>query len=220
MRYVRDAPVAERSGRPKLRSNEPQRGRKRPRVMKFTLSQGRTKPKSFGCSVREHGRSWCSMNMGGKLLNPDYRDMVECLLREGVDFMLVGGYAVALHGWPRATFDIDFWIMANPENAKAVMRAIKAFGAPLQGLTEDDFHRPGMVFQIGVEPQRIDIISAVDGLDYADASSRAVKMNVDGLEIKVLSLDDLIINKRSSGRPKDVADALTLEKLREKKKNG
>ena len=67
---------------------------------------------------------------------------------------------------------------------------------------------------------RIDIISAVDGLDYADASSRAVKMNVDGLEIKVLSLDDLIINKRSSGRPKDVADALTLEKLREKKKNG
>ena len=67
---------------------------------------------------------------------------------------------------------------------------------------------------------RLDIISAVDGLDYADASSRAVKMNVDGLEIKVLSLDDLIINKRSSGRPKDVADALTLEKLREKKKNG
>ena len=188
--------------------------------MRYTLSQGRTKPKSFGCSVCVHGRSWCSMNMGVKLLNPDYRDMVECLLREGVDFMLVGGYAVALHGWPRTTFDIDFWIMANPENAKAVMRAIKAFGAPLQGLTEDDFHRPGMVFQIGVEPQRIDIISAVDGLDYADASSRAVKMNVDGLEIKVLSLDDLIINKRSSGRPKDVADALTLEKLREKKKNG
>ena len=83
MRYVRDAPVAERSGRPKLRSNEPQRGRKRPREMRYTLSQGRTKPKSCGCSVRVHGRSWCSMNMGGKLLNPDYRDMVECLLREG-----------------------------------------------------------------------------------------------------------------------------------------
>ena len=83
--------------------------------------------------------------------------MVECLLREGVDFMLVGGYAVALHGWPRTTFDIDFWIMANPENAKAVMRAITAFGAPLMGLTEEDFHRPGMVFQIGNEPQRIDL---------------------------------------------------------------
>ena len=185
--------------------------------MKFTLSERVTRLKSFGCSVRVHGRGLRSMNTSEKLLNPDYRDMVECLLKEGVDFMLVGGYAVALHGWPRTTFDIDFWIMANPENARAVMRAIAAFGAPLQGLTEADFHKPGMVFQIGVEPQRIDIISAVDGLDYADASIRAVKMNVDGLEIKVLSLDDLIINKRSSGRPKDIADALTLEKLREKK---
>jgi predicted nucleotidyltransferase len=158
--------------------------------------------------------------MTERLFNPDYRDMIECLLREGVDFMLVGGYAVALHGWPRTTFDIDFWIMANPENAKAVMRAIKAFGAPLMGLTEADFYRPGMVFQIGNEPQRIDIISAVDGLDYADASLRAVKMIVDGMEIKVLSLDDLIVNKRASGRPKDIADALALEKLKARSKNG
>ena len=154
--------------------------------------------------------------MNERILNPDYRDMVECLLREGVDFMLVGGYAVALHGWPRTTFDIDFWIMANPENAKAVMRAITSFGAPLMGLTEADFHRPGMVFQIGTEPQRIDIISAVDGLDYADAALRAVTMNVDGLEIKVVSLDDLIVNKRASGRPKDIADAVMLEKLKER----
>lgn len=155
--------------------------------------------------------------MNERVLNPDYRDMVECLLNEGVDFMLVGGYAVSLHGWPRTTFDIDFWIMANAENAKAVMRAITAFGAPLMGLTEIDFHRPGMVFQIGSEPQRIDIISAVDGLDYAEASERAVKMNVDGLEIKVVSLDDLIVNKRASGRPKDIADALALEKLKARK---
>ncbi|MCR5415156.1 MAG: nucleotidyltransferase [Kiritimatiellae bacterium] len=150
------------------------------------------------------------------VLNADYRDMVECLLREGVDFMLVGGYALALHGWPRTTFDIDFWIMANPENAKAVMRAIQAFGAPLMGVTESDFSRPGIVFQIGTEPQRIDILSAVDGLDYADVSSRAVKMTVDGLEVKVIPIDDLIVNKRASGRPKDIADALALEKLKEK----
>lgn len=143
--------------------------------------------------------------------------MVECFQREGVDFMLVGGYAVALYGWPRTTFDIDFWIMANPDNAKAVMRAIKAFGAPLMELTAEDFHKPGMVFQIGNEPQRIDIISAVDGLDYADAVGRAVTMNVDGMEIKVLSLDDLIVNKRASGRPKDIADALALEKLKARK---
>ncbi len=153
--------------------------------------------------------------MNERVLNADYRDMVECLLKEGVDFMLVGGYAVALYGWPRTTFDIDFWIMASPANAKAVMRAIRSFGAPLMGVTESDFSRPGIVFQIGTEPQRIDILSAVDGLDYAEVSSRAVKMNIDGLEVKVIPIDALIVNKRASGRPKDIADALALEKLRE-----
>lgn len=154
--------------------------------------------------------------MTDRLFNNDYRDMIECLQREGVEFMLVGGYAVALHGWPRTTFDIDFWIMANPQNAAAVMRALKAFGAPLMDLTEEDFHRPGMVFQIGTEPQRIDILSAVSGVVYEDAASRALKMEVDGLTLKVISLDDLIANKRASGRPKDIVDALTLEKLKEK----
>ena len=151
------------------------------------------------------------------LFNKDYRDMIECLLREGVEFMLVGGYAVALHGWPRMTFDIDFWIMANPQNAAAVIRALKAFGAPLMDLKEEDFHRPGMVYQIGMVPQRIDILSAISGVVYEDAVSRAVRMDVDGLSLKVIALDDLIANKRASGRPKDIVDAMTLEKLKEKK---
>ena len=158
--------------------------------------------------------------MNEHLLNEDYRDMIECLLRAGADFMLVGGYAVALHGWPRTTFDIDFWIMTGPENAKAVMRAIKEFGAPLMDLEESDFHKPGMVFQIGVPPKRIDIISGISGLDYAEASRNAVKMNVDGLEVKVISLGDLIVNKRASGRPKDIADALALEKIKSRTGNG
>ena len=143
--------------------------------------------------------------------------MIECLQREGVEFMLVGGYAVALHGWPRMTFDIDFWIMANPQNAIAVMRALKAFGAPLMDLKEEDFHMPGMVFQIGTEPQRIDILSAISGVAYEDAVSRAVRMEVDGLSLKVIALDDLSANKRASGRPKDIADAMTLEKMKEKR---
>ena len=105
------------------------------------------------------------------VFNKDYRDMIECLQREGVEFMLVGGYAVALHGWPRMTFDIDFWILANSENAAAVMRALKSFGAPLMDLKEEDFHRPGMVFQIGTAPQRIDILSAVSGLSSPTSQS-------------------------------------------------
>ena len=90
-----------------------------------------------------HGKRgmWYNVeHMDEHLLNKDYRDMIVCLLQAGVDFMLVGGYAVALHGWPRTTFDIDFWIMANPENAKSVMCAIRAFGAPLMDLEESDFH--------------------------------------------------------------------------------
>ena len=86
--------------------------------------------------------------------------------------------------------------------------------------TEEDFHKPGMVFQIGTEPQRIDIVSAVDGLEYSDAVKRAVKMNVDGLEIKVISIDDLIANKRAAGRPKDIADVVALERIKARSGNG
>ena len=139
--------------------------------------------------------------MQDHLFNRDYWDMIECLQRESVEFMLVGGYAVALHGWPRMTFDIDFWIMANPQNAAAVMRALKAFGVPLMDLKEEDF----------------DILSAISGVAYEDAVSRVVRMEVDGLSLKVIALDDLIANKRASGRPKDLVDAMTLEKMREKK---
>ena len=142
--------------------------------------------------------------------------MVLALQKAGVEFMLVGGYAVALYGWPRMTFDIDFWILANSENAAALMRALKDFGVPTMDLREEDFHRPGMVFQIGVEPQRIDIISAISGVDYADALTRARSMSVDDLEIKVIALEDLIANKDASGRPKDIADAFALRKIMEK----
>ena len=151
------------------------------------------------------------------LFNSDYRDMIVSLQKAGVEFMLVGGYAVAMHGWPRMTFDIDFWIMADPKNASALMAALKDFGAPLMDLKEEDFHTPGMVFQIGTEPQRIDILSRISGVDYADAVKRAVTMQADGLEFKVISIDDLIANKEASGRPKDVADALTLKQIREKR---
>ena len=149
------------------------------------------------------------------LFNPDYRDMISCLQDEGVEFMLVGGYAVALYGWPRMTYDIDFWIWANEENVAKVMRALKKFGAPLMNLSEEDFHQPGMVFQIGTAPQRIDLLSAVDGVKYEDAVKRAREMEVDELKLKVISIDDLILNKKASGRTKDLADAEALEKLKE-----
>lgn len=155
--------------------------------------------------------------MNERLFNEDYRDMILCLQAEGVEFMLVGGYAVGLHGWPRTTFDIDFWVLSNPSNAASIVRALKRFGAPLMNLSEEDFHRPGIVFQIGNAPQRIDILSSVSGVRYEDAVRRAETMQVDGLSLKDISLYDLILNKQASGRPKDLADAQALERLKEEK---
>jgi len=145
------------------------------------------------------------------MLNNDYNDMLQALSAEKVKFLLVGAYALAVHGYPRATMDIDIWIMPSPENAAAVMRALNRFGAPLREISVADFQTEDVVFQIGVAPRRIDIITAVDGLSFADAFAHATIAEIDGLEIHIPSIADLIINKRASGRTKDLADIEMLE---------
>ncbi len=103
------------------------------------------------------------------MLNEDYRDMLQRLHAEGVKFMLVGGYALAAHGHPRSTLDIDLWVMASADNAVAVMRALKRFGAPLREVSAVDFETEGTVLQIGVAPRRIDILTKIDGVCFDDA---------------------------------------------------
>jgi hypothetical protein len=98
------------------------------------------------------------------MLNEDYRDMLQALADEKVKFLLVDAYALAAHGYPRATMDIDIWVMQSPENAEAVLRALRRFGTPLHNLTGQDLQKDDTVFQIGVAPRRIDIITAVSGL--------------------------------------------------------
>jgi len=107
--------------------------------------------------------------------------------------------------------DIDIWIMPSPDNAAAVVRALKRFGAPLRELSASDFQTEGVIFQIGVAPRRIDIITAVDGLTFDDAFAHSTVVEIEGLEIHIPSVTDLIINKRASGRTKDLADAEMLE---------
>jgi len=147
------------------------------------------------------------------MINQDYKDMLLALSEENVEFMLVGGYALAAHGHPRFTFDIDFFVMVSPDNAKAVMRALKRFGAPLMGVTEADFEKKGEVFQIGVPPVRIDIITDISGVPFEEAYPRALITEWEGVKIRVISLQDLLVNKRASGRPKDLLDAQLLERL-------
>ena len=147
------------------------------------------------------------------MLNEDYKDMLRALADEKVKFLLVGAYALAAHGYPRATMDIDIWIMQSPENADAVLRALQHFGTPLQNLTEQDFQRDGTVFQIGVAPRRIDIITTAAGLRFEEAFENSLVVDLEGIEIHIPSLTDLIRNKRAAGRTKDIADAEALEEL-------
>jgi hypothetical protein len=149
------------------------------------------------------------------ILNEDYRDILLAFNAEGVEFLLVGAYAMAAHGYPRATMDIDFWVMPSLENASAVIRAVKRFGAPLHGLTVEDLKHDDTVFQIGVAPRRIDIITGATGLDYAAAAANALWQEFDGIKLKVLSVDDLIANKQATGRGKDQSDVEELKRLRD-----
>lgn len=148
------------------------------------------------------------------MLNEDYRDMLRALSDEKVRFLLVGAYALAAHGYPRATMDIDIWVMPSPQNADAVLRALSLFGAPLHNLTKEDLQKDGTVFQIGVAPRRIDIITAASGLEFEETYERSLSVNIEGIEVHIPSIDDLIRNKRAIGRTRDLADAEALEFLK------
>jgi len=147
------------------------------------------------------------------MLNEDYRDMLQALVDEKVSFLLVGAYALAAYGYPRATMDIDIWVMPSPANADAVLRAIRRFGAPVHNLTKADLERDGTIFQIGVAPRRIDIITAVSGLRFDQAFADSLSIEIEGMNVHIPSVGDLIRNKRASGRTKDLADAEALEAL-------
>ena len=148
------------------------------------------------------------------MLNEDYRDMLHALSDEKVKFLLVGAYALAAHGYPRATMDIDIWVMPSPQNADAVLRALRRFGAPLHNLTKEDLQKDGTIFQIGVAPRRIDIITAASGLQFEETYGRSLSVNIEGIEVHIPSIDDLIRNKKALGRTKDLADVEALESLK------
>jgi len=149
------------------------------------------------------------------MLNEDYKDMLRALADEKAEFLVVGAYAMAAHGYPRATMDIDIWVNPSSDNAEAVLRALKRFGAPLHDLTKAALEADDTVFQIGVAPRRIDIITAATGLEFGAAFARSVEVSIEGLSLRILSLNDLIKNKRATGRTRDLADVEALESLRD-----
>lgn len=148
-------------------------------------------------------------------MNSDWLDLLQELRAAGARFLLVGAHAVGVHGIPRATRDIDVWVEATAENAARVIVALTRFGAPLQtlGVEQGDFTHPGRVVQLGVAPNRIDLMTSVSGLDSFDAAfANRLDAVVEGVPVPVLGLRELITNKRASGRPKDLLDLEWLER--------
>lgn len=140
--------------------------------------------------------------------------MLRLLLEAKVEFVIVGAYAMAVFGYPRATADIDIWIFCDSENAKKTYQVLQKFGAPLKDLTVEDLSKKGIVFQIGVAPRRIDILTQISGVDYQEIANQKVIHEIEGLKLPFLPLDALIKNKEATGRLKDKADAEQLKGLK------
>ena len=145
-------------------------------------------------------------------MNRDFRDLLSAFNDQGVEYLVVGAHALAVHGHVRATKDLDVWVRPELANAKRVLAALKGFGAPLQGLTEADLTTPGLIFQIGVPPVRIDVLTAIDSVEFDEAWSSRVRAPFADLEVHVLSRELLIRNKRAAGRLQDLADVERLER--------
>ena len=146
-------------------------------------------------------------------LPEDFRDLLVELAEAGADFVIVGGYAVAMHGHPRATKDIDIFLRPSPENSRKVFQALVAFGAPLQqfGVTEREFAIPGGVLQLGVAPCRIDLLTQATGITFEEAFADCRMLTVGGREVRVIGLAALLKNKRATARPQDLADVAALD---------
>ena len=144
--------------------------------------------------------------MDAPLLTDDFKEFLRLLNANRVDYLLVGGYAVGLHGYPRATVDLDVWVRATANNAERVLHALKDFGFDLPDLEPTLFTDPRSIVRFGVPPFRIEVMTAIDGVQFEACRGRAVEFELDDVCVPVISLPDLKINKRAAGRHKDLAD--------------
>ena len=142
--------------------------------------------------------------------NPDFSDLLSELSAAQAEFIVVGAHAVMFHAAPQYTKNLDIWVRPTRENADRVLAALARFGAPLSDLTVDDLRAPGTIFQIGVAPNRIDVLTSIDAVSFEAAFPRCSTTTYGGVPIAVLSIDDLITNKTAAGRPQDLLDVTAL----------
>jgi hypothetical protein len=157
-------------------------------------------------------------------VNSDFTDLLRLFNDNRVQYLVIGGYAVVQYAEPRYTKDLDLWISTDTTNAKAVYKALREFGAPLIGLTENDFAEEGYFYQMGVPPVRVDVLMGIPGVEFENAWQRRVEVDFDGLIVSFIAREDLIEAKLASGRPQDLIDAKLLsspeEKQKKKRKGG
>ena len=144
-------------------------------------------------------------------LNKDLREFVELLVAHEVEFVVVGAYALAFHGHPRYTQDIDFFVRSSQGNAEKLEKLIRDFGFASTGLKATDFYDPDVVVQLGHEPNRIDLITRIDGVSFDEVWEHKVPGDLGGTAVWFIALDDYLKNKRAAGRPKDLADAAEVD---------
>jgi predicted nucleotidyltransferase len=138
--------------------------------------------------------------------HPDFKDFLKLLNSHGVEYLLVGGYAVGVHGYPRATGDMDIWIDVNASNAKKAAMVLREFGMPEELITNDMFLEKDKVIRMGVPPVRIEVITGASGVKFSECYSRREVIEIDGVPVNFISLEDLKVNKKASGRHKDLED--------------
>ncbi|HEX4340458.1 MAG TPA: hypothetical protein VH062_31335 [Polyangiaceae bacterium] len=145
-------------------------------------------------------------------VNEDFVDLAEGFLRFGVEFLVIGAYALAAHGFPRTTGDIDLFVRPTPENASRVFRALADFGAPVasHGVSQQDFEVEGKVYQLGLPPRRIDILTSISGVSFDEATTGAIEGNLGSVKVRFIGRAAMARNKLASGRPKDLVDAALL----------
>lgn len=145
------------------------------------------------------------------MLNQDFKEFIQLLNDNQVNYLVIGGYAVAVHGHPRYTKDIDIWIEISEENSQKIITALTEFGFGSLGLTAQDFQEPHQIIQLGYPPNRIDLITSPDGIDFQTCYVSKIEVILDDITVKFIDLDNLKKNKLASGRFQDLAD---LENLR------
>ena len=146
------------------------------------------------------------------MLNQDFKEFIQLLNKNQVKYLVIGGYAVAIHGHPRYTKDIDIWLEMSEENSQKLIKALTEFGFGSLGLTPEDFQTPDQIVQLGYPPSRIDLITTPDGIDFQTCYDSKIEVILRDIPVNFIDLDNLKKNKLASGRLQDLAD---LEKLQD-----